>query len=215
MWRECWKCEKRFFRGGTRAGRTCDQCRFARKLQASKEATDRKYDTTVVRSLKGVPIRKNRDLPTIICKRCDEEVRVSGANRVHCDRCLGLRENDSQRVAPCQGCGKKDWFHTNKKYFFCDDVCKQMIREQIDCKFCGEMIGPERNMRATFCKGRGASSCQGKWKGRLKHLISDRDGRGSRYTSEHRVEILRRMGARLEIIAEFERGYTGGFAFTG
>jgi hypothetical protein len=216
MWRECWKCKGQFFRGGRKAGRTCDQCRFGKKLQASKEATTKlEYDTTVVRSLRGAPIKKNRDTPTIICKRCDEEVRVSAKNRIHCDRCLGLRPADSMKVKSCQACGKKDWHNANTKWVYCDDTCKQMIREQVDCKFCGEIIGPERNMSANFCEGQGTNSCRGKWKSRLVHLISDRDGSGSRYTPEQRVKILKGLGARHEIVAEFKRGYTGGFTYTG
>ena len=218
MWRECWKCKGQFFRGGVRSGRICDQCRFGKKLQASKEAnTKLEYDTTVVRTLRGAPVRKHRDLPIIICKRCDEEVHVRAKNRIHCDRCLGLRPNESMQVKSCQACGKKDWHHINTKWVYCDDTCKQMLRKQVDCKFCGEMIGPERNMNVTFCEGpmRYTSSCGNKWKNRLKGLISDRDGPGAIYAPEDRVKILKGLGARPEIVAEFERGYTGEFTHTG
>jgi len=208
MWRDCSRCEKRFFQGGTfHARNICSQCRYKTRQNSLKRTmAKRKYETITFLNHKGQIIKEKSNFPERICGFCDEFKPHKGTNQVSCDDCVAIRPENKKSIIKCSSCDEKFWGHKSNSIYteihkpYCSPMCKEMLREHHECITCGERITPERQLNAKFCKER----CRILYD-RVISLREDRDGKGNTFSPQHRYKILCELKVSETILKEFRR----------
>jgi len=199
MWRTCSKCDGSFFRGGVSISSYCPDCKYKRKKKAHAFIEKKRTYKTEATVSKGNVIGEKVLGPSIDCGFCGESFIGRSKVQKYCFPCGNERKSGRQNPFDCAVCGEKFWGDYRQKHLFCSIECKQMLRQHLDCIFCGEWIDAERSLSTMYCEGTG---CKEGWK-RVLHMREERDGRGQMYTPKTRVDILRKAGARFSILQEF------------
>ena len=208
MWRDCNRCENRFFQGGTVHSRDiCPQCKYKTRQKALKRTVSkRKHESITFVNIKGQIIKEEHNFPERLCGFCDEFKPHKGTHQVSCDDCLAIRPENKQNIVVCSICCKKYWGNKpNSTYTetykpYCNSVCKELLRKHHECITCGKRITPERKLSVKFCN----EGCR-KLYDRVITLREDRDGKGNIFTPQHRYKILSELGFTETILAEFRR----------
>jgi predicted nucleic acid-binding Zn ribbon protein len=223
MWRTCTKdgCNKQFKQGGTRATTWCPECKAAKKKQQHarwdemRDESGQHVTEHRVWDRMGNLVHSNLHLTPKVCGFCEEEYLPRAIRDRYCSPCRTAGEatvahrNDRDvgialvKHESCHACGEKFWkLKENKTTVWCDDACKEMLREHQDCLFCGETITPDKRITARFCKKRRCSSAYET----IENLRDDRDGKipGRIHTPQSRFNVVKRMNPRREILDEFD-----------
>ena len=222
MWRTCTKdgCNKQFKQGGTKLTKWCPECKAAKKkgkqthwdeLRTSK---DQHLIEQRVWDRNGNLVDYKLRLTPKVCGFCEYEFLPRAITNRYCPPCQSAGEatvahrNDGKhginlvKHESCHACGDKFWkLKDNKTTVWCDDTCKEMLREHQDCLFCGESITPDRKITTRFCQNR---RCKNAYR-TIEGLRDDRDGKipGQLHTPQSRFNVVKRMNPRQEILDEF------------
>ena len=207
MWLTCGVCKGYYKGGGGRVrSATCPQCKFKKK-QTARDAMEKKRtykSEEVTRDLRGNVVSEVRGIE-LQCGFCGEDVIVRNKKQKFCHPCLNERyklfPNRGAVARDCHGCGNKFWKRSRSKQTWCDDVCKANIRAFNHCVFCGDDIPIEAPITRKFC----GTSCKRHWP-LVERMRAERDGitKGRTYTDKMMYDILRKKGAGLDLLHEFQ-----------